>query len=106
MIGVRLLFAAAIVAPVVVQAQQPATTVVMLLTGDKAMVGTNAVATKDVVSQVTAERGTRTGMHMVEIRSCRNVPADTTQALMKELQTRKFLVVIDLKDPDPRLCSR
>ena len=97
---------AALAAPLAAQAQQPAMTFVTLLTGDRGMVDARALATKDIVAQVTAQRGSRTGMHMVTIQTCPKVPPDTIQAMMKELQARKFMVAIDLKDADPRLCLR
>ena len=97
---------AALADPSAAQAQQPAMTFVTLLTGDRGTVDERALATKDIVAQVTAQRGSRTGMHMVTIQTCPKVPPDTIQAMMKELQARKFMVVIDLKDADPRLCLR
>src|SRR4051812_1432328 len=99
-------FLTAFAAPPVAQAQQSAMTVVTLLTGDKGMVDARAVATKDIVAQVTAQRGSRTGMHIVTIRTCSEVSPDTIQTMMKDLEARKLMVAIDLKDPDPRLCKR
>jgi len=96
----------AFAAPPVAQAQQPAMIVVTILTGDKGMVDARSVATKDIVAQVTAQRGSRTGMHIVTIRTCPGVPPDTIQAMLKDLEARKFMVAIDLKDADPRLCKR
>jgi hypothetical protein len=45
-------------------------------------------------------------MHMVTIQACPRIPPDSIQEIMKELQKRKFMVVLDLKDPDPRTCAR
>jgi hypothetical protein len=44
-------------------------------------------------------------MHIVAIKTCRGVPPDAIQAMMKDLEARKFMVAIDLKDADPRLCK-
>jgi len=100
-----LLLAAAITQPIAAHAQQSPITVVILLTADSGLVDAAAVATKDIVDRVTSPRGARSGMHFVEIKTCPKVPADTIQAMVKELKTRQFSVVIDLKDVDPRLCS-
>jgi hypothetical protein len=43
---------------------------------------------------------------MVNIQSCAKVPADTVQGLMKELQAKKFVPMLDLHDPDVRHCAR
>lgn len=103
---VALLIATAISVPSAASAQQPPMTVVTLLPGDKGMVDARAVATKDIVSHITSQRGARTGMHMVRIQTCPKVPPDSVQEMMKELQKRKFVVVLDLNNPDPRLCAR
>ena len=103
---VALLIAVAISVPSAASAQQPAMTDVTLLTGDRGMVDARAVPAKDIVSHVTSQRGARTGLHMVTIKTCPKVPPDSIQEMMKELQKRKFVVVLDLNDADPRLCAR
>lgn len=101
-----LCLAAAIVAPPAARAQQPAMTVVTLLPGDKGLVGTRAVAESDIVASVTSQATARGGLRMVTIRSCRQVAPEKVQGLMQDLQKRNFIVVIDLNQPDPRLCAR
>jgi len=105
-----LLLVAAITQPMAAHAQQkreqPATTVVVFLSAASGLVDTTPVATKDIVERVTALRKPQVGTHFVEIKGCPKVPADTIQAVAKELQTRRFMVAIDLKDVDPRICAR
>jgi hypothetical protein len=100
------LLGAAIIPPSGAQAQQPALTTVTLLSGDRGIVGSTPIATKDIVSHVTTQRGSRTGLHIVTIQTCPKVPPDSIQEVMKELEKRKFMVAIDLKDADPLLCAR
>jgi hypothetical protein len=88
------------------QAQPLAMTTVTLQTSDKGMIDTKAVATKDIASLLAAQRGLRTGMHIVTIQTCPKVPPDTIQAMIKDMQARKFIVAIDLHETDPRLCLR
>jgi len=107
-----LLLAAAIAQSIAAHAQQPpqqpamTMTIVTLLTVDSGFVDATAIATKDIVDRVTSLRRTATAAHLVQIKTCPSVPADTIQAMAKELQTRKFLVAIDLNAVDPRICPR
>jgi len=107
-----LLLAAAIAQSIAAHAQQspqqPPMTItnVTLLTVDSGFVDATAIATKDIVDRVTSLRRTATAAHLVQIKTCPSVPADTIQAMAKELQTRKFLVAIDLNAVDPRICPR
>jgi hypothetical protein len=106
-----LLLVPAIIQPITAHAQQSpprqsARTVVILLSAESGLVDAAQVATKDIVDRVTSLRGAQVGMHFVEIRGCPKVPADTIQAVASELQTRRFVVVLDLNDVDPRLCAR
>jgi hypothetical protein len=99
------LLAAAIVVPAA-RAQQMEIRVVVLQSQDKAMVDSIPLAAKEIVPHLVAGRSTEQArLFMVEIRSCKGVPADTIQALMREIQKNNFIVVIDLKEPDARLCS-
>lgn len=97
---------AAFAVPHAVHAQQPGRTLVTLLTGDRGMVDARAMATKDIVAQVTTQRGSRAGLHIVTIQTCPKVPPGIIQGMMKDLQARTFMVALDLKDADPRLCLR
>jgi hypothetical protein len=103
-----LLLAAAISQSIAAHAQQPPMTITMvtLLTVDSGFVDAAAIATKDIVDRVTSLRRTPTAAHLVQIKTCPKVPADTIQAMVKELQTRRFLVAIDLNAVDPQICSR
>src|SRR5262245_15870652 len=98
------LLAAAIVVPAA-RAQQVETRNVVLQSQDKATVDSTPLATKEIVPHLVAGRPTgQARLIMVQIRSCKGVPADTIQALMRDLQKNNFIVVIDLNDPDARLC--
>jgi biopolymer transport protein ExbD len=96
---------AAVAAVTPSRAQQPAMTVVTLLSGTKGIVGAKAVATKDIAARVAAQQVGRPGLNMVTVRSCAKVSPDTVQGVMKELQRKKLVVVLDLDAPDARLCA-
>jgi len=99
------LLAAAIIVPAA-RAQQLVIRVVVLQSQDKAMVDSIPVATKEIVSYLVARQPTgQARRSMIDIRVCKGVPADTVQALMRELRENNFIMVVDLKDPDARLCS-
>src|SRR5262245_62448688 len=72
--------------PPAVQAQQVIIADVMLVTGERGMVDSRAIATKDIVTHMTSQRGSRTGMHIVMIRTCPNVPRENIQAMMKDME--------------------
>jgi len=101
--GLLLFLALTTVAPAT-NAQQIAMTTVTLVGGDRGVVDSRMMATKDVVEYVTSQRGGRTGMHIVTIESCPGVPAATIQGMWKELENRKFMIAIDLRSAPPRHC--
>lgn len=101
------LLAALLAAPSQTHAQQPTMTVVTLLPSGKALVGSTPIPTKDIAAHLAAQSGApRAGLRMVTIQSCEKVPADAIQDLRQDLQKRNFMVVIDLGQPDARLCAR
>jgi tetratricopeptide (TPR) repeat protein len=91
--------------PAVVSAQQPETRLIVLQSQDKALVDSSPVTTRDIVAHLTARSSGQGQLPMVNIQSCAKVPADAVQGLMKELQAKKFIPVLDLHDPDVRHCS-
>jgi len=92
--------------PAVAGPQRPEARLVVLQSQETALVDSTPVSIKDVVSHLSARSSVQGQLSMVNIQSCAKVPADTVQGLMKELQTKKFMVVQDLKDPDVRHCPR
>ena len=92
--------------PAVAGAQRPETRLIVLQSQDRALVNSNPVTTRDIVAHLTARLSGQGQLPMVNIQSCAKVPADTVQGLMKELQAKKFMAVLDLNDPDVRHCSR
>ena len=42
---------------------------------------------------------------MIELQTCPKVPADLIQGMMRELQKQKFMVVLDLNEPNARTCT-
>jgi hypothetical protein len=100
------LIAAAIITPAASQGNQFTTTVVTLLSGERGIVDERAMATKDIVPHVVSLRGGRAGMHMVTVETCPKVPPETIQAIVKDLQNKKFVPVIDLHEVHPRICLR
>jgi hypothetical protein len=87
-----------------VQAQQPSMTTVRLLTQDTATVDAKRVAAKDVAAHLTAQSAAQPGLRMIALEACPGVPPDAVQGMMQTLQKSRFMVVLDLKEPDPRLC--
>jgi tetratricopeptide (TPR) repeat protein len=95
----------AVAAPITTNAEERDITVISLLSEHRGMVGSIALAIKDIVSHVTSQQTPQAPLRMVTIRSCEKVPADTIQILAQDLKKRNFLVVIDLKGLDARLCA-
>ncbi len=96
---------ASLVAAPSAQAQQPAMTRVTLLTQDKGVVDAKPVAAKDIVAYVTARQAARSGLKMVELQTCPKVPPDMIQDMMRELQKKKVMVVLDMNEPNARTCA-
>ena len=92
--------------PAAASAQRPETRLIVLQSQDRALVDSNPVTTSDIVAHLTARSSGQGQLPMVNVQSCAKVPADTVQGLMKELQAKKFMAVLDLNDPDGRHCSR
>ena len=42
---------------------------------------------------------------MVELETCPKVPPDMIQDMMRELQKQKFMVVLDMNEPNARNCA-
>ena len=103
--GFLLFLALTTIAPAA-NAQQIAMTTVTLVGGDRGIVDSRVMATKDVVEYVTSQREARTAMHIVTIQSCPGVPAATIQGMKKELENRKFVIAIDFNDAPSRFCER
>ncbi len=97
---------AGIAAATAAQAQQPPMTTVTLLSQDKAAVDAKRMPTNDVVAHLSARNAGRSGVKMISLESCPKVPPDAVQGMKQTLQKNKFMVVLDLKEPDPRLCPR
>ena len=92
--------------PQVAGAQRPETRLIVLRSQDTALVDSSPVTTKDIVAHLTARSSGEGQLPMVKVQSCAEVPADTVQGLMKELQAKKFVPMLDLHDPDVRHCAR
>jgi len=92
--------------PQVAGAQRPETRLVVLQSQERALVDSSPVTISDIVAHLTARTSGQGQLPMVNIQSCAKVPADTVQGLMKELQAKKFVPMLDLQDPDARHCAR
>jgi len=94
------------------QAQQMLAADVILLSDERGLVYGKPVATKEIAARVTTYVAARSGFHAVTVQSCPNVRADTVQAVLSDLQKsrssgnlmRRFVVALDLHEPDARLC--
>jgi siroheme synthase len=97
--------AASLVAAPSAQAQQPAMTKVTLLNQDKGLVDAKPIATKDIVAYIAAQQVARSGLKMIALETCPKVPPDMIQDMMRELQKKKFMVVLDMNEPNARTCA-
>lgn len=79
---------------------------VTLLDDNRAMVDAAFVAAKDIASRFPAQPSGQSKRPIVEVRSCPKVSADSVQVVVKDLQAKNYIVFLDLKAPDPRICAR
>ncbi|HJU30550.1 MAG TPA: hypothetical protein VJ740_03820 [Hyphomicrobiaceae bacterium] len=89
-----------------VLAQQPISSLVVLASQDRALIGSKPIAPKDIVSRLLSQQPAQRGLHMVTIQSCPGVSADAVQGLVADLQKNRMMPVVDLNPPEPRLCAR
>lgn len=79
-------------------------TTVRMLTPEKAIVDASPVAAKDIVAHLIARSAARSSLGMIALEACPKVPSDAVQRMLQNLQKSRFMVVLALKAPDPRLC--
>jgi hypothetical protein len=85
------------------RAQQRAEIVVTVVSSDMAAIGTKAVPRKDIVSELSALQISGP-TPMILIRNCKRVAPGDIQGIAKELQNKKFIVVLDSRPADASLC--
>ena len=98
---VALILLAAVVAVSAARAQEMRT--VTLLSNDRAKIDTTVVAVKDIGAHLASSSQSK--RLIVVVRNCPKVSADAVQAVLKELQTKNYIVTLDFNPPDPRLCA-
>lgn len=79
---------------------QAAASPVTLLSGGRAIVGARVVSLGDVPAALGSKP------HMITLTACPKVPADAVQSMMKDLQVKKFMVILDLNEPSAQVCAR
>jgi hypothetical protein len=79
---------------------QAAASLVTLLSGERAIVGARVVALGDVPAALGLKP------HIITVAACPKVSADAVQSMMKDLQAKKFMVVLDLNEPSAQVCAR
>ena len=89
-----------------VLAQQPMSSVVVLTSHERALIGSTPVAAKDIVTRLLSQQPQPRGLHLVTLQNCAGVSADAIQGLVANLQKNRMMPVVDLNLPDPRLCNR
>jgi hypothetical protein len=104
LVGLIALMTTFVILRVSAHAQQP--TVITLLPRERALVAAAPMPAKDVVAHVAERMEPARGPRMVTVQSCPGVPADSVQALRRDLQQRQVVVIVELADPDPRVCAR
>ena len=86
------------------QAQQQNMPVVTLISADKGLIGSTHVPRKDIASQLALKFTARETLRMVQVQVCPGVPADDVTAITGDLEKNKLIVVVDLHEPDRKLC--
>ena len=87
------------------QAQQPNIPVVTLVSADKGLIGSTRVPKTDIVSQLARKFTAQETLRMVEVRACPGVSPDVIKEITNELEKNKLIVVVDLHEPDRKLCA-
>ena len=86
------------------QAQQRSMPAVTLVSADKGLIGSARVPKKDIVAQLALKFTAQDTLRMVEVRACPGVSPDVIKEIMDQLEKNKLIVVVDLHEPDPKLC--
>jgi hypothetical protein len=87
------------------QGQQPNIPAVTLVSADKGLIGSARVPKADIASQLALKFTAQDTLRMVEVRACPGVPADVVTEVTDQLQKNKLMVVVDLHEPDRKLCA-
>jgi len=87
------------------QAQQRSMPDVTLVSADKGLIGSTRVPKKDIASQLALKFTAQDTLRMVEVRACPGVSPDVIKEITDQLEKNKLIVVIDLHEPDRKLCA-
>lgn len=87
------------------QAQQHNVPVVTLVSADRGLIGSTRVPKADIASQLALKFTAQDTLRMVEVRACPGISADVVTEIRNELEKNKLIVVIDLHEPDRKLCA-
>jgi hypothetical protein len=79
---------------------------VILLSDERGIVAEKFAAPKEIAARVATYMAGQSDLRMVVLRSCPKVRADIAQAVMNDLQKGRFIAVLDLHEPDTRICER
>ena len=86
------------------QAQQHQMPAVTLVSADQGLIGATRVPKKDIASQLALKFTAQDTLRMVEVRACPGVSPDVIKEITDQLEKNKFIVVVDLHEPDRKLC--
>ena len=86
------------------QAEQRSIPAVTLVSADKGLIGSTRVPKTDIVSQLALKFTAQDTLRMVEVRACPGVSPDVITEITNQLEKNKLIVVVDLHEPDRKLC--
>jgi len=86
------------------QAQQHSFPAVTLVSADTGLIGSTRVPKANIVSQLALKFTAQDTLRMVEVRACPGVSPDVIKEIMDQLEKNKLMVVVDLREPDRKLC--
>jgi hypothetical protein len=87
------------------QAQQQHMPAVTLVSADNGLIGSTRVPKKDIASQLALKFTAQDTLRMVEVRACPGVSPDVIKEITDQLEKNKLIVVVDLREPDRKLCA-
>lgn len=87
------------------QAQQHQMPAVTLVSADQGLIGATRVPKKDIASQLALKFTAQDTLRMVEVRACPGLSPDVIKEITDQLEKNKLIVVVDLHEPDRKVCA-
>ena len=87
------------------QAQQHQMPAVTLVSENQGLIGATRVPKKDIASQLALKFTAQDTLRMVEVRACPGLSPDVIKEITDQLEKNKLIVVVDLHEPDRKLCA-